>query len=67
MAEAALRNPAIDVMEEDQLKINRFACLIGKRNDIQSELKDFKRQIENIEEASGELILADDDDFEDVE
>ena len=57
--------PSEEVTLEDQRKINRFAMLNGKEEELDLILKDLKRRLENVEEASNELLLADDDDLDD--
>ncbi|OTF82534.1 prefoldin subunit 4-like protein [Euroglyphus maynei] len=50
----------IDVTADDQQMINRFARLNLKSDELQNKYEEFKRQIENLEEAENELMLQDD-------
>lgn len=56
-----------EVIFDDQKKINRFAQLNGKEEELDFILKGLKVQLDNIEEANNELMLADDglDELED--
>ncbi|KAF7492968.1 putative prefoldin subunit 4 [Sarcoptes scabiei] len=54
----------IDVSNEDQQNINRFAKLNCKQEELSDKIKSIKRQMDNLEEAENELILADDFDEE---
>lgn len=46
---------------EDQAKINQFANLVAKVEDLKEDLKQKKNELTNIDEAIEELELADDD------
>lgn len=51
-----------EVTIDDQKSINRFARLNAKEEDLDEMLKSLKRDLDNVKEATDELMLADDDD-----
>ena len=59
--------PDAEVTLEDQKQINRFARLNGKEEDLDAVLKNLQRQLDNVKEANDELMLADDDDLDDLD
>jgi len=51
----------VHITYEDQQKINKFARQNAKLDDIKEELKSKQKQLQNLEDASEELILLDSD------
>ncbi|XP_072169242.1 prefoldin subunit 4-like [Diadema setosum] len=51
----------VNVTFEDQQKINKFARKSNKMAELQEEINKKKKDLQNLEDASEELILADDD------
>uniref|UniRef100_A0A7S3FA87 Prefoldin subunit 4 n=1 Tax=Prasinoderma singulare TaxID=676789 RepID=A0A7S3FA87_9VIRI len=49
------------VTKEDQQKINEFSALNSRLNELQLAIKAKREDMENYEEASNELMLADDE------
>jgi len=60
--EAALGGDEAEVRREDQEQINRFSRLHAKVDVLEAELKLKAKDKEDLEEISGELELADEDD-----
>lgn len=52
----------VNITFEDQQKINKFARQTNKIAEIEEEIKSKKKQLQNIQDASDELELADEDD-----
>ena len=52
---------SIEVLREDQERINRFGQLNNKRHELADVLKAQKKLLEDLEDASNELMLADED------
>lgn len=57
----AEQSEEINVTLADQNKINRFARLNLKEDDLDKSLAELKRYLENVNEASDELMFGDDD------
>ncbi|XP_030831211.1 prefoldin subunit 4-like [Strongylocentrotus purpuratus] len=53
----------VNVTLEDQQKINKFARKSNKLGEIQDEITNKKKDLQNLEDAADELVLGDDDDF----
>ncbi|CAA7399160.1 unnamed protein product [Spirodela intermedia] len=51
----------MEVTWEDQLNINKFSRLNNRFHELQEEIKIAKEKNENLEDASNELILTDED------
>nr|XP_054748492.1 prefoldin subunit 4-like [Lytechinus pictus] len=51
----------VNVTFEDQQKINKFARKSNKLGEIQDEIANKKKDLQNLEDASDELVLGDDD------
>eukprot|EP01023_Acetabularia_acetabulum_P039526 TRINITY_DN3804_c0_g1_i1.p2 TRINITY_DN3804_c0_g1~~TRINITY_DN3804_c0_g1_i1.p2 ORF type:complete len:109 (-),score=27.25 TRINITY_DN3804_c0_g1_i1:21-302(-) len=52
---------AEQVTEKDQNNINMFSRLNTRKHELQATIKDKQSYVEELEDASNELILADDD------
>ncbi|CAB0017383.1 unnamed protein product, partial [Nesidiocoris tenuis] len=52
----------VNVLLDDQKKINRFARLHAKNDEISQEITDKKNDLQNLADAADELELLDDDD-----
>ncbi|KAG2491836.1 hypothetical protein HYH03_009792 [Edaphochlamys debaryana] len=57
----AAKAPHIEVLEEDQNRINMFSRLHFKSQELERMLKSYKNALEEHEDASNELMLSDDD------
>jgi len=51
----------VEVRKEDQLKINTFGRLNNRKHDLEEELKEKQAKHDLLDDASNEIILADDD------
>ncbi|KAF0305385.1 putative prefoldin subunit 4 [Amphibalanus amphitrite] len=51
----------VHVTREDQSKINKFARLNAKLQDLQDEIKDKENLMKNLDDASDELLMVDDE------
>ncbi|XP_022915743.1 prefoldin subunit 4 [Onthophagus taurus] len=51
----------INITQEDQQKINKFARLNARWEDLKEEMKQKENDIKNLEDACEELMLLDDD------
>ncbi|XP_078492862.1 prefoldin subunit 4 [Ciona intestinalis] len=54
----------VQVTLEDQKKINLFAKKNGNLNEIETELEEIKKALQNIEDAGDDLMLLEDEDSE---
>uniref|UniRef100_H2XVT6 Prefoldin subunit 4 n=2 Tax=Ciona intestinalis TaxID=7719 RepID=H2XVT6_CIOIN len=54
----------VQVTLEDQKKINLFAKKNGNLNEIETELEEIKKALQNIEDAGDDLLLLEDEDSE---
>ena len=52
----------VEVRWEDQQRINAFGRLNGRLHDLEDEIKGKANQHELLDDASNEIMLADDDD-----
>ena len=51
----------VEITLEDQERINKFSRLNQRRHELNSEIKHFKKLKEDVEEASDEMMLADEE------
>eukprot|EP00882_Tetradesmus_deserticola_P017342 GHRQ01018575.1.p2 GENE.GHRQ01018575.1~~GHRQ01018575.1.p2 ORF type:complete len:104 (+),score=55.28 GHRQ01018575.1:278-589(+) len=51
----------VSVTWEDQQNINKFSNLYSRLGDVEQQLKEQKKLLDNLDDASAELMLADDD------
>lgn len=54
-------NTDVEVSFEDQQKINKFARQNMRLQELQDELTSRKKELQNLEDASDELLMADED------
>jgi len=52
----------VHVLREDQGKINKFARLNANLQDLQDEIKNKENEMKNLDDASDELLMVDDED-----
>ncbi|WIA36139.1 hypothetical protein OEZ86_007486 [Tetradesmus obliquus] len=58
---ASAGSSKVSVTWEDQQNINKFSNLYSRLGDIEQQLKEQKKLLDNLDDASAELMLADDD------
>ncbi|GLC44484.1 hypothetical protein PLESTB_000068400 [Pleodorina starrii] len=58
---AKAQTPQIEVLAEDQQRINMFSRLYTKMHDLERLLKHHKNELEELEDAGNELMLSDED------